>query len=80
MNASATIFPKGSQQVHHDIFVRSLNALSRNLHRNMHNLVDFGPIGRDFRLEPDPLAPIQYSCVFWLVYLCEFDSQTLEYS
>ncbi len=48
--------------------------MSSTLRRNIYNL-DFS-----FKLEnitppdPDPLAPIQYSCIFWADYLCSMNS------
>jgi hypothetical protein len=75
--ASAIIFPTGPQQVHKDIYLRSLIALSKTLHKDMYNLLDFGPMSRDFKPESDPLVPIRYSCAFWLDHLWECDSQGL---
>jgi hypothetical protein len=78
-NASVVIFPKGPRSIHYDIFSRSLDALSKTLRRNVYDLQDPGPMTKEVRPDPDPLAPIKYSCVFWLDHLFAFDDQSLEY-
>jgi hypothetical protein len=79
-DASATIFPSGPGRVHYEMFSHSLDALSNNLRRNIYNLKDPGPVTGNIKPDPDPLACIEYSCIFWLDHLCELDSQTLKYS
>jgi hypothetical protein len=46
----------------------------------MYNLSDLGPIIKNAVPNPDPLAPLRYSCLFWFDHLCEVDSQAVEYS
>lgn len=79
-DASTMVFPTGPSQIHYDMFSRSLNALSNTLRQDIYSLKDFGPMTKDVRPDPDPLAPIRYSCVFWLNHFCEVNSQTPQYS
>ena len=76
-NASALIFPAGHWKVHYDMFSRSLDALSKTLRQDMYNLQDPGSAVKDVP-DPDPLASIRYSCVFWVDHLCKADDQSLE--
>ncbi|KAI3334678.1 WD40-repeat-containing domain protein [Ustulina deusta] len=67
--------PAGVAEGHMNVIERSLNAIS-SLERNIYKL-DFG-----FKLEdmtppnPDPLAPLRYSCVYWIDHLCSLDNET----
>jgi NACHT domain-containing protein len=79
MNASAYIFPSGRGRIHYDMFSWSLDALSKTLRRDMYNLQDPGSVVKDVP-DPDPLASIRYSCVFWVDHLCEADGQSLDQS
>ena len=64
-----SIQPAGVAQGHTDISRRSIDAMSTILKRNIYNL-DFGFKPKDMRPpQPDPLAPIRYSCVFWADHL-----------
>jgi NACHT domain len=78
-NASALISPAGHWNIHYDMFSRSLDALSKTLRRDMYNLQDPGSTVKDVP-DPDPLASIRYSCVFWVDHLCEADDQSLDQS
>ncbi|KJZ68649.1 hypothetical protein HIM_11961 [Hirsutella minnesotensis 3608] len=61
----------GTAQGHADIGRRSIEAMSSVLKHNMYDL-DYGFKGEDMKTpEPDPLAPIGYSCVFWADHLFE---------
>jgi hypothetical protein len=60
------------------MFSRSLaDALSKTLRRDMYNLQDPGSTVKDVP-DPDPLASVRYSCVFWVDHLCEADDQSSE--
>ncbi|KAN0086995.1 vegetative incompatibility protein HET-E-1 [Elaphomyces granulatus] len=76
-NASAIIFPAGHERIHYEMFSWSLDALSKTLRRNMYNLQDPGGIVKDVP-DPDPLASIRYSCMFWVDHLCEADDKSLD--
>ncbi|RYP60388.1 hypothetical protein DL771_010531 [Monosporascus sp. 5C6A] len=69
-NYKSRLQPAGPAQGHTDIGRRSINAMSSTLKQNMYNL-DFGFKPKDMTPpDPDPLAPIRYSCVFWADHLC----------
>ncbi|RYP17831.1 hypothetical protein DL765_004315 [Monosporascus sp. GIB2] len=69
-NYTFRLQPAGPAQGHADISRRSINAMSLVLKQNMYNL-DFGFKPKDMTPpDPDPLAPIRYSCLFWADHLC----------
>ena len=78
INASAIIFPAGPQRIHYDMFSWSLDALSKTLRRDIYNLRDFGGMMKEVP-DPDPLASIRYSCVFWVDHLCKADDTSLDW-
>jgi hypothetical protein len=66
--------PAGPAQGHSEIVRRSTDAMSSMLRRNMYNLdLGFKPENMT-PPDPDPLAPIRYSCVFWADHLCSLNS------
>ncbi|KAH7123435.1 hypothetical protein B0J13DRAFT_612182, partial [Dactylonectria estremocensis] len=63
----------GVSQGHADIGRRSIEAMSPVLKQNMYDL-DYGFKLKDMNPpERDPLAPIRYSCVFWVDHLLRGD-------
>ncbi|KAH7302809.1 hypothetical protein B0I35DRAFT_384701, partial [Stachybotrys elegans] len=67
---SDQILPSGAAHQHHAIFSRSLEALSETLERDVYELGAPGfPIDQVSPPNPDPLASIRYSCVFWVDHL-----------
>ena len=78
INASAIIFPAGHERIHYDMFSWSLDALSKTLRRDIYNLQDPGGMMKDVP-DPDPLASIRYSCVFWVDHLCKADDTSLDW-
>ncbi|KAL7920859.1 hypothetical protein ACQKWADRAFT_297571 [Trichoderma austrokoningii] len=61
---------------HLDIYKQSIKAMSK-LHKNIYNLPDFGFKPKDLQPpDPDPLAPMRYSCLFWADHLCDVHSQS----
>ena len=73
--ASDGIFPSGMQEVHYMIFSRSLQTMSRTLRRDIYGLRAPGfPIDQINEPEPDPLAAVRYSCIYWVDHLRDFDS------
>jgi hypothetical protein len=57
---------------HADITERSIDAMSAILKRDIYGLQHYGLESEDRRPpEQNPLAPVQYSCVFWLDHLRE---------
>ncbi|KAK5994835.1 Vegetative incompatibility protein HET-E-1 [Cladobotryum mycophilum] len=73
--ASNQIFASGIARRHHGIFLRSLEILSNTLRRDIYNLRHPGaPISKVCPPDPDPLAPVRYSCVFWVDHLRDASS------
>ena len=69
----------GAVQGHADISRRSIDTIS-TLKRNIYALPHPGFKLEDIRPpDPDPLAPVRYSCVFWLDHLCDANSHSSEY-
>jgi hypothetical protein len=68
----------GTAQGHADIGRQSINAMSRHLKQNIYSLDnDFKP--ENMRPpQPDPLASIRYSCIFWVDHLIAGISQSFE--
>ncbi|CEJ87393.1 hypothetical protein VHEMI04400 [[Torrubiella] hemipterigena] len=77
--ASDEIFPAGPKDVHYKVFIHSLDSLSAVLRRDIYNLVDpayrFQNIQRP---DPDPLAAVGYSSVYWIDHLGECISLSTE--
>lgn len=68
----------GVAQGHVDLSMRCIEAMSLVLKQNMY-LLDFGFKPKDvWPSEPDPLAPVQYSCVFWADHLCFLHDRSSE--
>jgi hypothetical protein len=65
----------GIQEVHYTIFSRSLQTMSKTLRRDIYGLCAPGfPIDQVEQPDPDPLASADYSCVYWVDHLCDWDS------
>jgi len=72
LDASHTLFPSGTREVHYAIFSRSLQVMSETLRRDMYDLRAPGfPIDqvKVKQPDPDPLAAVRYSCVYWVDHL-----------
>ncbi|CAK7233328.1 hypothetical protein SBRCBS47491_008571 [Sporothrix bragantina] len=70
--AADKVFPSGISSRHYVIFSQSLTALSDKLRRDMYGINDPGrSIDDVLRPDPDPLASIRYSCLFWADHLEE---------
>ncbi|KAF6527753.1 hypothetical protein HZS61_008055 [Fusarium oxysporum f. sp. conglutinans] len=68
--ASNQIVPSGTAYQHHTIFSRSLLVMSRSLRRDMYDLHHPGTSIDDIRQpEPNPLASVRYSCLYWVDHL-----------
>lgn len=66
------IYPSGIEDAHHVILSRSLQALSM-LHRDMYSLGDLGyPAEQIMQPNPNPLAALRYSCIYWIDHLCDW--------
>ncbi|KAK3947157.1 hypothetical protein QBC32DRAFT_97895 [Pseudoneurospora amorphoporcata] len=70
-------FPSGKEDVNYTISLRSLNTMSTVLRRDMYGLSVPGfPSGKVQVPDPDPLATVRYSCVYWVDHLCDSVSGT----
>ncbi|WPJ67032.1 hypothetical protein SMAC4_14111 [Sordaria macrospora] len=71
------IFPSGKEDVNYTIFSRSLDAMSTTLRRDIYGLRAPGFLSDKVQIpNPDPLATVRYSCVYWVDHLCESVSGT----
>ncbi|KAL2270157.1 hypothetical protein VTJ83DRAFT_2341 [Remersonia thermophila] len=67
--------PAGPAPTHREIIERSIDEMSARLRRNMYNLdVDSFLPENMTPPDPDPLARIRYSCIFWADHLCSVPS------
>ncbi|KAK3305080.1 uncharacterized protein B0T15DRAFT_502258 [Chaetomium strumarium] len=72
-NYESRLQPAGPAQGHAEIGRRSIDAMSSILRPNLYNL-DLGFKPENMAPpDPDPLAPVRYSCVFWAEHLCSLD-------
>jgi hypothetical protein len=70
--ASYDIFPREIGDVHHSIFLKSLETMSKTLRRDIYNLRAPGyAIEWVKQPDPDPLAASRYSCIYWVNHLCD---------
>jgi len=75
LTRAAEVFPSGKENVHYNIFVRSLKVLSTTLRRDLYRLDALGyPIEQVGQPDPDPLASSRYSCIYWVDHLCDSNS------
>ncbi|PHH50467.1 Vegetative incompatibility protein HET-E-1 [Ceratocystis fimbriata CBS 114723] len=66
------ILPSGISHQHHRVFLRSLEILHEKLQRNIYRLQAPGCLIDEVSVpKPNPLAPIQYFCIFWVDHLCD---------
>lgn len=69
--ASTAFFPTPAD-VHGDIFLRSIQAMSATLRRNIYNLHSPGRSSNEIKVpNPDPLSAIRYSCIHWVDHFCD---------
>ena len=78
--ASKDIFLSRTEDMHNSIFSRSLQAMSRILKRDVYSLAAPGiSIDQVKPPIPDPLATVQYSCLYWVDHLLECDTRGIVY-
>ncbi|KAK3947359.1 hypothetical protein QBC32DRAFT_328628 [Pseudoneurospora amorphoporcata] len=71
------IFPSGKEDVNYTIFSRSLDAMSTTLQRDIYGLRAPGFSSDRVQVpNPDPLATVRYSCVYWVDHLRDSVSGT----
>ncbi|KAH6982481.1 NACHT domain-containing protein [Ilyonectria destructans] len=81
LSSNTYLFPSGMRDQHHAIFSRSLDAMSRTLRRDIYGLRAPGlTIDQVSQFDPDPLASIRYSCIYWVDHLSDSDpTQRMRY-
>ncbi|PHH49856.1 Vegetative incompatibility protein HET-E-1 [Ceratocystis fimbriata CBS 114723] len=66
------ILPSGIPHQHHRVLLRSLEILHEKLQRNIYGLQAPGYLIDEVSIpDPDPLAAIEYFCIFWADHLCD---------
>ncbi|CAD6446227.1 e13f86a5-3efc-43ce-a537-5658ff5fbd22 [Sclerotinia trifoliorum] len=74
--AAKTIFPNGISEIHNKVFLNSMTVMSKTLKHNIYNLHYPGfPIDKVKQRDPDPLASIRYSCIYWINHLRDGDPE-----
>jgi hypothetical protein len=69
------IYPSGIEHVHHTIFSRSLQVLSKTLKRDIYGLGAPGfPIEQVKQPDSDSLSASRYSCIYWVDHLCDWNT------
>ena len=72
--AFAIIFPSGREETHYEIFSRSLHVMSRTLRRDIYDLRAPGHLIDQVKPpDPDPLAALRYSCIYWVDHVCDWN-------
>ncbi|KAL2884623.1 Vegetative incompatibility protein HET-E-1 [Ceratocystis lukuohia] len=67
---SKILLPYGIEHQHQSVFARSLDLLCEILERDIYHLQDPGYLINEVSTpDPDPLAAIRYSCIFWIGHL-----------
>jgi hypothetical protein len=63
---SVTIFPTGRATFHYNLFSQSIQAMSKTLQQDMYKLRLPGILINLAKVpNPDPLASLRYSCIYW---------------
>jgi hypothetical protein len=76
-----TIFPPGKADAHYVIFLRSIQVMSKMLQRDIYKLRLPGTSIDSIQVpNPDPLAPLQYSCVYWINHYQEACKSSFSYN
>ncbi|APA11507.1 hypothetical protein sscle_08g062770 [Sclerotinia sclerotiorum 1980 UF-70] len=74
--AARRIFPDGISKVHDKVFRNSVTIMSNTLKHNIYDLCHPGfPIDKVKQPDPDPLACVQYSCIYWVDHLKNGDPE-----
>ncbi|PLB49711.1 WD40 repeat-like protein [Aspergillus steynii IBT 23096] len=73
-NLSNAPFDMAIEEIHYQIYSRSLRAMSDTLRQDICQLKDPGPIATKSRLKSTALISIEYACLHWFDHLCQHDS------
>jgi hypothetical protein len=75
-----TIFPFGLGEVHYRIFFQSLRVMSKTLQQDIYKLNRPGVLINEIKPpNPDPLAAVRYSCIYWVEHLRSIPNQVPNY-
>jgi hypothetical protein len=62
-------------EIHYEMYTQSLERMSSTLKRDIYTLDEPGISIEEVRIpNPDPLANLRYSCVYWVDHLCDSQS------
>lgn len=78
-HAAGKISRSNTRDKHHTVCQVLLELMSQRLQRDIYSLDDWGiPPGEIKPPEPDPLAAMRYSCIYWVDHLaeCQHSEQT----
>jgi hypothetical protein len=80
-NQSAVIFGAGGyEQIHYEMYSRSLSALSETLRQDICELKDPGPVAVESRSRNGALISIEYACIHWFDHLCDHSIEIVDNS
>ena len=78
--AASDIFPPGEEHIQHSIFSRSIQVMDKTLQQNILNLDRPAILVNEIKPpDPDPLAAVRYSCVYWVGHLRLIPDHVLNY-
>jgi len=76
---NSEVFPDSIEDVHQNIFSRSLSILDRTLRKDIYSLEAPGYPVEDVKTDDaDPLAESRYSCVYWIDHLYDSKPESLQ--
>jgi hypothetical protein len=79
--AAGEVFPSGLEDVHSNIFTKSLEVISSSLYPGMWKFDGWGSSIEEAKPpDPDPLVELRYSCAHWVDHLDEASSETRQYA
>jgi hypothetical protein len=74
--AAGEVFPRGLEDVHSNIFTKSLEVIFNSLHRGMWEFDGWGSSIDEIKSpDPDPLEELRYPCLHWVDHLDEASSE-----
>ncbi|KAG9231305.1 NACHT domain-containing protein [Amylocarpus encephaloides] len=73
---SHNVFPSNKEDVHYMVFRRSLQVMRKTLKQDVYSLRAPGTCIDEFEPpDPDPLAVVRYSCLYWVDHLLDCDTK-----
>jgi hypothetical protein len=78
--AASDIFPPRGEHIQHCIFSRSIQVMDKTLQQNIYKLDRPAILVNEIKPpDPDPLAAMRYSCVYWVEHFRLIPDQVLDY-